>query len=156
MIERFFDRLFVVTALGSATIGRAEERRVENLKNIGYNAIRTSHNPVSPAFLAACDRLGVLVMHEAFDCFEDGKNSNDYHVYFDAWWQRDLATMVKRTLNHPSVRSLAAALLPSLNFHWAFSDRPPNGTTDRDVVHRQRDPHARHTQGYPPLPRARG
>ena len=59
--------------LGSATIGRAEERRVENLKNLGYNAIRTSHNPVSPAFLDACDKLGVLVMHEAFDCFEGGK-----------------------------------------------------------------------------------
>ena len=89
--------------LGSATIGRAEERRVENLKNLGYNAIRTSHNPVSPAFLDACDKLGVLVMHEAFDCFEGGKNTNDYHVYFDQWWRRDLATMVRRSLNHPSI-----------------------------------------------------
>ena len=89
--------------LGSATISRAEERRVENLKNLGYNAIRTSHNPVSPAFLDACDRLGVLVMHEAFDCFENGKNTNDYHVYFDAWWRRDLATMVRRSQNHPSI-----------------------------------------------------
>ena len=89
--------------LGSATISRAEERRVENLKNLGYNAIRTSHNPVSPAFLDACDRLGVLVMHEAFDCFENGKNTNDYHVYFDQWWRRDLATMVRRSQNHPSI-----------------------------------------------------
>ena len=89
--------------LGSATIGRAEERRVENLKNLGYNAIRTSHNPVSPAFLDACDKLGVLVMHEAFDCFEGGKNTNDYHVYFAQWWRRDLSTMVRRSLNHPSI-----------------------------------------------------
>ena len=56
--------------LGAATISRAEERRVENLKALGYNAIRTSHNPVSPAFLDACDKYGVLVMHEAFDCFD--------------------------------------------------------------------------------------
>lgn len=89
--------------LGSACIDRAEERRVELLKKNGYNAIRTSHNPVSPAFLDACDRLGVLVMDEAFDCWEHGKNSDDYHVYFDEWWERDLASMVKRDINHPSV-----------------------------------------------------
>lgn len=77
-------------ALGSATIGRAEERRVETLKKNGYNAIRTSHNPVSPAFLDACDRLGMLVMDEAFDCWEKGKNHDDYHVWFDEWWQRDM------------------------------------------------------------------
>ena len=97
-------RLYLLAAaLGSATISRAEERRVENLKKLGYNAIRTSHNPVSPAFLDACDKYGVLVMHEAFDCFDQGKNSNDYHVYFDDWWQRDLASMVKRSINHPSI-----------------------------------------------------
>jgi beta-galactosidase len=58
--------------LGSMAIDRADERRVENLKKLGYNAIRTSHNPASPAFLAACDRLGVLVMAEAFDCWAQG------------------------------------------------------------------------------------
>lgn len=56
-------------ALGSRAIDRAEERRVETLKANGYNAIRTSHNPVSQAFVAACDRLGVLLMEEAFDCW---------------------------------------------------------------------------------------
>ena len=77
--------------LGSACIPRAEERRVETLKANGYNAIRTSHNPPSPAFLDACDRLGVLVMDEAFDCWEAGnKNPDDYHLYFKEWWQRDL------------------------------------------------------------------
>ena len=50
--------------LGSRSIDRAEERRVETLKANGYNAIRTSHNPVSPAFVAACDRLGMLLMEE--------------------------------------------------------------------------------------------
>ena len=76
--------------LGSAAVDRADERRVEQLKSVGYNAIRTSHNPVSPAFLDACDRLGVLVMEEAFDCWEQGKKPDDYHNYFDEWWQRDM------------------------------------------------------------------
>ena len=89
--------------LGSRTIARAEERRVEKLKQLGYSAIRTSHNPVSPAFLDACDRLGVLVMEEAFDCWEDGKNNDDYHTHFDGWWQRDLTAMIRRDINHPSI-----------------------------------------------------
>jgi beta-galactosidase len=90
-------------ALGTKAISRAEERRVEILKANGYNAIRTSHNPVSPAFLDACDRLGVLVMDEAFDCWAQGKNTDDYHVWFDEWWERDIASMVLRDRNHPSV-----------------------------------------------------
>jgi beta-galactosidase len=89
--------------LGACTYDRAEERRVELLKASGFNAIRTSHNPPSPAFLDACDRLGVVVIDEAFDCWQKGKNPNDYHLYFDAWWQRDLESMVLRDRNHPSV-----------------------------------------------------
>ena len=89
--------------LGSASFDPAEERRVELLKSSGYNAIRTSHNPPSTAFLNACDRLGVLVLDEAFDCWEHAKNPNDYHLYFDDWWQRDLDSMILRDRNHPSV-----------------------------------------------------
>jgi beta-galactosidase len=89
--------------LGSATIDRAEERRVELMKANGFNAIRTSHNPPSPAFLDACDRLGVLVIDEAFDCWEVGKNGQDYSVYFKDWAGRDIASMVRRDRNHPSV-----------------------------------------------------
>jgi len=89
--------------LGSATIDRAEERRVELMKANGFNAIRTSHNPPSPAFLDACDRLGVLVIDEAFDCWNDGKNGQDYHLYFKDWADRDIASMVRRDRNHPSV-----------------------------------------------------
>jgi beta-galactosidase len=90
--------------LGSACIPRAEERRVEILKANGYNAIRTSHNPTSPDFLDACDRLGMLVIDEAFDCWEgEGKNPQDYHLYFKDWWQRDLESMVMRDRNHPCV-----------------------------------------------------
>ncbi|HLP75368.1 MAG TPA: glycoside hydrolase family 2 TIM barrel-domain containing protein, partial [Candidatus Paceibacterota bacterium] len=89
--------------LGSATIDRAEERRVELMKANGFNAIRTSHNPPSPAFLDACDRLGVLVIDEAFDCWTVGKNPQDYSVYFKDWAERDIASMVRRDRNHPSV-----------------------------------------------------
>ncbi|MGB9485721.1 MAG: glycoside hydrolase family 2 TIM barrel-domain containing protein [Terriglobia bacterium] len=89
--------------LGSACIPRAEERRVEILKANGFNAIRTSHNPPSRDFLDACDRLGILVIDEAFDCWEAGKNPDDYHLYFKEWWQRDLESMILRDRNHPSV-----------------------------------------------------
>jgi beta-galactosidase len=89
--------------LGSAAIDRAEERKVEKLKASGYNAVRTAHNPPSPAFLDACDRLGMLVMDEAFDVWRAEKIPYDYHRHFDKWWQDDLDSMLLRDRNHPSV-----------------------------------------------------
>jgi beta-galactosidase len=89
--------------LGAASFDRAEERKVELLKSNGFNAVRCAHNPPAPAFLDACDRLGMLVIDEAFDCWRNGKNTNDYHVSFDDWWRRDLDAMIVRDRNHPSV-----------------------------------------------------
>ncbi|MFO7369226.1 MAG: glycoside hydrolase family 2 TIM barrel-domain containing protein [Bacteroidales bacterium] len=89
--------------LGSATIDRAEERRVELMKAYGFNAIRASHNPPSGQFLDACDRVGVLVIDEAFDMWERPKNPEDYHLYFRDWWKKDLESMVYRDRNHPSI-----------------------------------------------------
>jgi beta-galactosidase len=89
--------------LGAAAIDRAEERRVELMKANGYNAIRTSHNPPSPAFLDACDRLGLLVIDESFDMWQQPKNREDYHRFFDKWWQRDTDSMILRDRNHPCV-----------------------------------------------------
>ncbi|HEU4902535.1 MAG TPA: glycoside hydrolase family 2 TIM barrel-domain containing protein, partial [Flavisolibacter sp.] len=89
--------------LGARAYDRAEERRVELLKAAGYNAIRSAHNPPSPAFLDACDRLGMLVMDETFDMWNEPKNPADYHLYFRDWWQRDVESMVLRDRNHPSV-----------------------------------------------------
>jgi beta-galactosidase len=89
--------------LGSAAFDRAEERRVELLKASGFNAIRCAHNPPSPAFLDACDRLGMLVIDEAFDMWEKPKNNYDYHLWFGQWWERDIESMVLRDRNHPSV-----------------------------------------------------
>jgi beta-galactosidase len=89
--------------LGAASHDRAEERKVELLKANGFNAVRCAHNPPAPAFLDACDRLGMLVIDEAFDCWRNGKNTADYHVSFDDWWRRDLDAMIVRDRNHPSV-----------------------------------------------------
>lgn len=89
--------------LGSKSYDRAEERRVELFKASGFNAVRCSHNPPSTAFLDACDRLGMLVIDEAFDMWEEQKNPDDYHLYFNNWWKRDIESMVLRDQNHPSV-----------------------------------------------------
>ncbi|MCX6218411.1 glycoside hydrolase family 2 TIM barrel-domain containing protein [Spirosoma sp.] len=89
--------------LGASAFDRAEERKVELLKANGFNAVRTSHNPPSPAFLDACDRLGLLVVEEAFDMWQRPKKPQDYHLFFDQWWRTDLRAMIERDRNHPSV-----------------------------------------------------
>lgn len=89
--------------LGAAAFDRAEERRVELLKAAGYNAVRTAHNPPSPAFLDACDRLGLLVLDEPFDTWKANKVKFDYGSNFDQWWKRDISAMVLRDRNHPSI-----------------------------------------------------
>lgn len=89
--------------LGAAAIDRAEERRVELMKQFGFNAIRTAHNPPSASFLDACDRLGILVIDELFDQWQLPKNADDYHLWFDDWHQRDLEATILRDRNHPSI-----------------------------------------------------
>ena len=101
--------------IGAAVPDKVLERRLIALKEIGANAIRTSHNPPDPALLDICDRLGLLVMDEAFDEFTPGKNKwvtgrNDgvashfgYNEIFDQWSVRDIQDLVRRDRNHPSV-----------------------------------------------------
>ncbi|QHF24564.1 DUF4982 domain-containing protein [Rathayibacter sp. VKM Ac-2804] len=89
--------------LGAATIGRAEERRVQLLKDAGFNAIRSSHNPLSQVMLDACDRHGMLVMDETFDMWTIGKSAFDYSLSFPEWWERDVEALVAKDFNHPSV-----------------------------------------------------
>ena len=89
--------------LGAAAYDRAEERRVELMKASGFNSIRCAHNPPSPAFLEACDRLGIMVIDEAFDMWRRQKNPQDYHRFFDDWWKSDVKSMVMRDRNHPSI-----------------------------------------------------
>ncbi len=107
--------------LGAKSYDRAEERRVELLKASGYNAIRCSHNPPSPAFLDACDRLGMLVIDESFDMWKEKKNPYDYHLYFNDWWERDIENMVLRDRNHPSV------------IIWSIGNEIPNRHTPEVV-----------------------
>jgi len=90
-------------ALGAAVNYRAIERQVEILQGMGVNAIRTSHNPPAPELLEICDRLGVLILDEAFDTWEQTKTANDYGLYFKDWAQRDIQAMVARDRNHPSI-----------------------------------------------------
>ncbi|MCX6302691.1 MAG: DUF4982 domain-containing protein [Bacteroidia bacterium] len=90
--------------LGSAAIDRAEERKIELLKKAGFNAIRCSHNPPSPYLLDVCDRLGMLVIDEFVDMWERPKVSpEDYSKYIKAHWKDDLASILLRDRNHPSV-----------------------------------------------------
>lgn len=89
--------------LGTAAIDRAEVRKVELLKAQGYNAVRCSHNLPSEAFLNACDSLGMLVIDEVFDQWEEPKRSNDYSQYFTRDHMKDMALMVRRDRNHPSI-----------------------------------------------------
>lgn len=89
--------------LGAAVNTRAIERQLEIMKEMGCNAIRTSHNPPTPELLDLCDRMGLVVQVEAFDEWKTGKNANGYHCYFDEWAERDLQAMIRRDRNHPSV-----------------------------------------------------
>ena len=89
--------------LGAATNERAIERQLQILKDMGCNGIRCSHNPPSPILLDLCDRMGFLVMDEAFDMWRRRKTDRDYARFFDEWHERDLTELVVRDRNHPSI-----------------------------------------------------
>lgn len=89
--------------LGAAAFDRAEVRKVQLMKKAGFNAIRTSHNLPSEAFLDACDSIGMLVIDEAFDGWREKKTDHDYAALFDKWWKADVDAMVLRDRRHPSI-----------------------------------------------------
>lgn len=107
-------------ALGVAVNTRAIERQLELMKAMGVNAIRTSHNPPAPELLDLADRMGFIVMDEAFDMWRKPKTDYDYHLDFDAWHERDLSDMVRRDRNHPSV------------FIWSIGNEVMEQWTDGD------------------------
>jgi beta-galactosidase len=101
-------------ALGAALNDRVLERRLEILKEMGCNAIRTAHNPPSEELLDMCDRMGFMVMDEAFDEWLEswpfggvkkpqGKARHGYHIYFNEWAEKDLTELIRRDRNHPSI-----------------------------------------------------
>jgi len=142
-------------AFGAAVPVRVWERRLEILRELGVNAIRTAHNPPAPEFLDLCDRMGFIVMDEMFDCWTVAKNPHDYHLYFKDWSIIDTRDTVRRDRNHPSIvvysagneihdtpkPEIAKPILASLvtAFHAEDSSRPvtqalfrPNVSHDYD------------------------
>jgi len=115
-------------SLGSAINTRAIQRQLEILKDMGCNAIRTSHNPPAPELLDLCDKMGFIVMDEAFDCWERGKTKFDYHLFFDEWHKRDLADQILRDRNHPSV------IIWSIGNEIPEQTRPNGGTLARELA----------------------
>ncbi len=91
------------SAFGAAVPLAVWERRLNELRKLGVNAIRTAHNPPAPEFLDLADRMGFLVMDELFDQWTLGKNPYDYHLYFNEWSKSDVRDTVRRDRNHPSV-----------------------------------------------------
>lgn len=89
--------------LGSISLYETEARKVAKLKEIGFNAIRTAHNPPSAALVEACDRLGMYIFDEAFDAWSIAKRGGDYNQYFETDWEKDITAFVKRDRTHPSV-----------------------------------------------------
>ncbi len=95
--------------------------RLEKLKEMGCNAIRTSHNPPAPEFLELCDEMGFLVMDESYDEWKIGKRKYGYHIYFDEWGRKDLTSMLERDRNHPSI------------VLWSVGNEIPDQKTDEGV-----------------------
>ena len=89
--------------LGARAFDKAERRRVRKMKELGYNAIRYSHNPASRELLELCDELGMYVLDETFDQWKLPQSDFDYAMYFDAEWQKDVKALVRKDFSHPSV-----------------------------------------------------
>lgn len=89
--------------LGSVTLYETEARKIRKLKESGFNAVRTAHNPPSAALIEACDRVGMYVFDEAFDAWSMGKRGGDYSQFFETDWEKDLSAFIRRDRNHPSV-----------------------------------------------------
>ncbi len=112
--------------LGAAVNYRAIQRQLELLKNMGCNGIRTSHNPPDPELLDLCDKMGFIVMDEAFDMWKIHKTKYDYSLDWDKWHKRDLEDMVLRDRNHPSI------------FLWSIGNEiPEQGDTSGFTIARE-------------------
>ncbi len=107
-------------ALGAAFNTRAAERQLEILREMGCNAIRMAHNPPAPELLELTDRMGFLVMNEAYDSWELKKTPLDFHLIFPDWYEQDLRAMIRRDRNNPSV------------IMWSFGNEVGEQYTDKD------------------------
>ncbi len=89
--------------IGAATFAAAEDRRARQMKEAGFNAVRSAHHPMSPEMLAACDKYGLVVMDELSDMWYEHKNVNDFATYFDTCWEQEIERIVAKDYNHPCV-----------------------------------------------------
>ncbi len=108
--------------LGAAAWDCAEDRKLQLIKDQGFNAVRCSHNMPSDHFLDACDSLGLMVIDECFDQWLNKKNDNDFSQYFPQFFERELTTMVTRDRNHPSI------------IMWSIGNEIPGRTTDEGMA----------------------
>jgi len=148
--------------LGAAITTRGLERQMELLKEMGGNAIRTSHNPPAPELLELCDRMGMLVMDELFDCWKRGKKKNDYHLLFDDWHEADMRSLIRRDRPHPSIiiwsigneigeqrfpdgQKIAEELTRFV--HEEDPTRPSSAACNRHVARTRHDPRRRRREG---------
>ena len=109
-------------ALGAAFNEVAAERQLRIMKEMGANAIRTSHNPPAPELVALCDRMGLMMQLELADTWQKGKRKNDYNLLFDDWSEADMRSLVRHYRNHPSV------------IMWSIGNEMPDQTTDHGVI----------------------
>lgn len=114
--------------IGAVSTDAVEERKIARLKAAGFNAVRTAHNPASEALLRACDKLGMLVMHEAFDTWTVSKVDFDNTLYFQQNWKDDLRALVDVSFNHPSV------LMYSIGNEIADTGTPTGGARGREIT----------------------
>jgi len=108
--------------VGAAVPDDVLRRRLETLKKMGVNAIRTTHNPFAPEFYQMADEMGFVLMNEAFDGWWKAKAKYDYGLYFDDWWQRDLTDFIRRDRNHPSV------------IMWSIGNEVPKYTPEQQKI----------------------
>lgn len=109
-------------ALGAAFNEVAAERQLRIMKEMGANAIRTSHNPPAPELVALCDRLGMMMQLELADTWQKGKRKNDYHILFDDWSEADMRSIVRHYRNHPSV------------IMWSIGNEVPDQTSEQGTI----------------------
>lgn len=114
--------------IGAAEFGVACERRVRIMKDAGFNAIRTAHNPTSRAMLRACDKLGMYVMNETFDTWLSLKSPYDYAMYFAEEWRKDVQAMIRVSYNHPSV------VMYCIGNEIYFKNAEKTGKTTKEMV----------------------
>lgn len=114
--------------IGAVSTDAVEERKIAMLKAAGFNAVRTAHNPASEALLRACDKYGMLVMHEAFDTWTVSKVDFDNTLDFQANWKEDLQSLVDASYNHPSV------LMYSIGNEIADTGSASGGARGREIV----------------------